>query len=211
MAGHDHPRPGRARHRHPEQRALRRPAGLEPLLVHQGPAHRPSAGADEPARAVGADRGPGAADRRRGAMAGGKAAPGRAGLQGGARRRRPRPQPGPPAALSALGPAGVRDVRRRLHDHGQGPLWLCRAPQQGHLRQRPESAGGRWRGGCSTGSGTAAGARPVRGVRLLFPGRFNRRLGRRSQFARAGGQAYAGGTQDRPDSWAVEDGLYQRR
>ena len=33
VAGHDHPRPGRARHRHPEQRALRRPAGLEPLLA----------------------------------------------------------------------------------------------------------------------------------------------------------------------------------
>ena len=84
VAGHDHPRPGRARHRHPEQRALQRPAGLESLLVHQGPAHRAPTGAAEPALTMGAHPGPRAADRRGGSLAGGEASPGRTGVQGGA-------------------------------------------------------------------------------------------------------------------------------
>ena len=36
LARHRHPRPPRARHRHPQQRALRRPARLEPAALCQG-------------------------------------------------------------------------------------------------------------------------------------------------------------------------------
>ena len=42
-----------ARQRHPQQRALRRPAGLEPAAVRQGPGHRQACFAPEPARRVG--------------------------------------------------------------------------------------------------------------------------------------------------------------
>ena len=109
LAGHDHPRPGRARHRHPQQRALCRPAGLEPLQLRQGPAHRPAAGPAEPARAMGAGRGSRAADRRGGALAGGEGPPAGAVVRGGARRGRQGAQPRPPPQflLSGLLVCGV--------------------------------------------------------------------------------------------------------
>ena len=53
LARHHNPRSGRSRHWHPQQRALCRPAGVEPLLVRQGPAHGQKSRPAEPARAVG--------------------------------------------------------------------------------------------------------------------------------------------------------------
>ena len=40
LARHHDPRPPPARHRHPQQRALHRPAGLEPAALRQGPGDR---------------------------------------------------------------------------------------------------------------------------------------------------------------------------
>ena len=64
LAGHHHPRSGRSRHRPAQQRRLRRPAGVEPLLVRQGPAHRQARCPGECERALGDRRGAGAAHRR---------------------------------------------------------------------------------------------------------------------------------------------------
>ena len=44
------------RHRHPQQRALRRPAGLEPAALHQGPEHRQAGLAAERRRPAGSCR-----------------------------------------------------------------------------------------------------------------------------------------------------------
>ena len=121
----------------------------------------------------------------------------------GAGRRRERAQPRPPAPLPALGPAGLRRVRRRLHDHGQGSLWLRRAPQQGHLRQRPDDQPAGDRGpGARRAQAPAAGARPVRGVRAFLPGGVQPPgSGRGRRSGGAGGQACAGRAQDRARSF----------
>ena len=138
VAGHDHPRPGRARHRHPEQRALQRPAGLEPVLYIKDPRTGRRLSRPNPPELWERSR---VAELRIVDDALWEAVKHRQQVraftvardEGGqalnrAHRRR--------FLLSGLLAAAA--VRRRLHDHGQGPLWLCRAPQQGHLRQRPD-------------------------------------------------------------------------
>ena len=195
-----HPRPARARHRHAQQRALRRPAGLEPLQLRQGPAHRQAAGAAEPAGAVGAGGGAGAADRRRRALAGGQGAAGRRSPSRWPATRTATRSTAPTGAVPALGPAGLRRLRRRLHDHGQGPLRLRRAPRQGHLRQRPDhQPRRRSRAGCWTASSTGCW-RPSCSRRSPAPTRRSATAWRRRRSAdRAGldGQAGRGRAQDR--------------
>jgi hypothetical protein len=39
-----------------------------------------------------------------------------------------------PPDLPAVGPVALRLLRRRLHHHGQGPLWLRDTATEGHLR-----------------------------------------------------------------------------
>ena len=64
VAGYHHPRPRRARHRHPAQRALYRPAGLEPAALHQGSRDRQAGGAAQPAERLDRPGRAGAAHRR---------------------------------------------------------------------------------------------------------------------------------------------------
>ena len=58
----DHPRQPAARHRHPQQRTLYRPAGLEPAALRQGPGDRQARVAAQSDRKPGSSRGAGAAD-----------------------------------------------------------------------------------------------------------------------------------------------------
>ena len=71
-----------ARHRHPQQRALPRPAGLEPAALHQGPGDRQAGVAAERRGPAGGHGGAGAAHRRRRAVAGGEGAAGQDDDQG---------------------------------------------------------------------------------------------------------------------------------
>ncbi len=137
-------RPGQARHGAAPQRALDRPAGVEPPAFPEEPGPRHAGCAPQPARGM---------DRRRGARApypGRRTVAGREGPAGGAcGERRPRHrgdaqrprQPderGPPAALPALRPARMRRLRRPLRDARPGPLRLLQPRHDGLVRQRQE-------------------------------------------------------------------------
>ena len=124
------------------------------------------AGPAQPASAVGAERGAGAAHRRRRALAGGEAAAGGAVLRGRPRRGRQRAQPGAPPPLPARGPAGLRRAaaaatRSWPRTATAAPRTAARAPAATTAR----SAARRSRAGCSRPQAAAAGARPVRAVR----------------------------------------------
>ena len=68
---HHDPRSCATRHRHPAQRALHRPADLEPAALCEGPADRQTPRSAQPAIRLAGHRGPGAGHRRRRALAGG--------------------------------------------------------------------------------------------------------------------------------------------
>ena len=138
VAGHHHPRPEGARHRHPQQRALHRPAGLEPLLVREGPAHRQAGGASQSAGALGA--------RRRCRTCASSTM--RSGTRSRrARRRRLRDGPGRRAAMRSTGRTAAASCSAGLlvcGCCGAGYTIMAKdrygcagAPLQGHLRQRP--------------------------------------------------------------------------
>ena len=211
VAGHHDPRPGRARHRHPQQRALRRAAGLEPLQLRQGPAHRQAGGAAEPARAVGA------ACRCRSCAS--------STTRCGRRSRRGRARSASPWPGTTRGNALNRAHRRKFLLTGLLECGVCgggytimgkdRYGCAGHRNKGTcgndrTIAARRSRGGCWTGSSTAAGARAVRGVRPRLPGGVQPPAARRWRSGPGSRRRLAAGrAQDRGMIRAIEDGLYQ--
>ena len=115
LAGHHDSRPARPRHRPPQQRALCRAPGVEPLLVCQGPAHRQAGGAAEPARAMGGRARTRAAHRRRRTVERGQGPPGGGSAGHEPRCRRQRAERRAPSKIPAERPARVWRMRRGLH------------------------------------------------------------------------------------------------
>ena len=151
----------RPRHRHPQQRALPRPAGLEPAALRQGPEHRQAR--------VAAQR------RRRSGSSSRCPSCGSSTTSCGRRSRRGRPGMtskvegvgqggvlGPaPAALPVLGPDALRGVRRRLRQDQPAPFRLLDRAQQGHLQQPADHPPRRARGdgaGCPAPPADGPGA-----------------------------------------------------
>ena len=139
-------RPRGARHRHPQQRAVHRPAGLEPAALRQGPGDRQARVAAERAATAGSSR------RCRSCGSSTRSC----GTGSRRARRRCAATPGPtcgfapgpaPAALPALRAARVRRLRRPLHQDQRRPVRLRHGPQQGR------------RGATTSGTSAATGSR----------------------------------------------------
>ena len=130
---HHHPRPYPARHRHPAQRALCRPAGLEPAALRQGPRRRAGGSPGSTRSPPGSSprcRSCASSTRRSGSRSQARLGvdPAIAARRQGAGRRVLEASPG---AASADRPGPLRGLRRPLAAGGKDYLACATARRQG--------------------------------------------------------------------------------
>ena len=135
MEPEHHLRQRQAWNRHPQQRALRRPPGLESLALREESRHRKASVAAQPDIRVDVTGCPGAADRAGRSLdrceVASETDPARDEDSGRHRR-------GEAAAVPVLGSDEVRRLRRRIHHVVEEPARVLRRPRPGTVRQPPD-------------------------------------------------------------------------
>ena len=155
MESEHHSRESGARHGNPEQRAVYRPACVEPTALRQGPGYRQTRFAAESTVGVGDDRRSSPAYRGRRAVGPGEGAASRDASRD-VERRSETVQPGAAPEVPLLWANEVCRVRWRVRHLLARPPGVLRRALARHVHQPPDrSAARRWKSGSSWHSATS--------------------------------------------------------